>query len=90
MSELPKITSVTAPRPGVLEVVWRDGMRRQVDVSDRMRGHPLLLGLRDPEMFAKVEIDEFGTGVAWPNGADLCADALRLWAEEQDKTRRPA
>ena len=81
---------MSAPRPGVLDVVWRDGTRREVDVSDKMRGHPLLVAIRDPEMFAQVGIDEFGAGVAWPNGADFCADALRLWAEEQQKTRRSA
>jgi hypothetical protein len=91
MSALPKILQVGVPRTGVLDITWRDGTRRQVDVSDRMRGHPLLVALRDPELFAKAEVDEMGMGIAWPNGADFCADALRIWADEQHaRTRQSA
>lgn len=90
MTGLPKITSVRVERTGVLEIVWRDGAARFVDVSDKMRGHPLLVALRDPDLFAKAAVDEIGCGIAWPNGADFCADALRLWADEQENTRRSA
>jgi len=91
VSALPKITDLRVLRTGVLEIEWRDGVRLAVDVSDRMRRHPMLIALRDPALFARAAIDEFGMGVAWPNGADFCADALRIWAVEQhDKTRQPA
>lgn len=90
MTELPKITSVRVERTGVLEIVWRDGVRRFVDVSDKMRGHLRLVELRDPELLARVAVDEIGCGVSWPNGADFCADALRLWGEEQENMRKSA
>ena len=90
MSELPKITALSVPRNGVLDVTWRDGTQREVDVSSRLTRHPMLIALRDPDLFAQAEIDEWGGGVCWPNGADFCADAMRLWAEEQHQTRQTA
>lgn len=83
MSRLPKLLSVKTPRPGVLDVVWSDGAHRRIDVTDRLKGHPLVQELKDPDLFRKVEIDEFGAGVAWPNGVDFCADAMRIWGDEQ-------
>ena len=43
-------------------------------LADRLFG-PVFEPLRDPAMFARVFVDEFGA-VSWPNGADLAPDAL--------------
>lgn len=83
MSRLPKLLSVKSPRPGVLDVVWADGAHRRIDVSARLERHLLMQELKDPALFAKVQIDEFGAGVTWPNGVDFCADAMRIWGDEQ-------
>jgi hypothetical protein len=57
-----------------LYVEFSDGVKGEVDLSDRLFG-PMFEPLRDPALFAQVRIDEFGA-VCWPNGADLAPDAL--------------
>ncbi len=69
-----KITKVKALDNYCLEILFDDGVKGQVSLSDRLFG-PVFEPLKDPSFFAKVQIDEFGA-VAWPNGADLAPDAL--------------
>lgn len=57
-----------------LRVEFADGVRGDVDLSDRLFG-PMFEPLKDEEFFARVTIDEFGA-ICWPNGADLAPDAL--------------
>jgi glycine/D-amino acid oxidase-like deaminating enzyme len=57
-----------------LRVEFTDGVRGEVDLSDRLFG-PVFEPLRDRELFTQVSVDEFGA-VCWPNGADLAPDAL--------------
>jgi hypothetical protein len=45
-----------------------------VSLKDRLFG-PVFEPLKDPKLFSRVTIDEFGA-VSWPNGADLAPDAL--------------
>jgi hypothetical protein len=41
--------------------------------------------LRDPDFFAKVELDsELGT-ISWPNGADVAPETLHLWVSESNR-----
>ena len=54
-------------------------------MSDWLYG-PVFEPLKDPELFAQVEVDEYGA-VCWPNGADLAPDGhLRSRIEEQAGT----
>jgi hypothetical protein len=65
-----------------LHVEYVDGLSGTVDISDWLWGE-VFEPLKDPEFFAKVEVDEFGA-VCWPNGADLAPDGhLRTRLEEQ-------
>jgi hypothetical protein len=57
-----------------LRVEFTDGVRGEVDLSDRLFG-PVFEPLRDRKLFTQVSVDEFGA-VCWPNGADLAPDAL--------------
>jgi hypothetical protein len=57
-----------------LRVAFADGVRGEVDLTERLFG-PVFEPLRDPNLFAQATIDEFGV-VSWPNGADLAPDAL--------------
>ena len=57
-----------------LAVEFDDGVSGEVDLSERLFG-PMFEPLKDPEFFARVEVDEFGA-VSWPNGADVAPDAL--------------
>lgn len=69
-----RIASVK-PLPGFrLHLKFEDGVSGEVVIADRLFG-PVFEPLRDPSLFARVSIDEFGV-VCWPNGADLAPDTL--------------
>ena len=67
-----------------LRVEFDDGTRGEIDASGwDWRG--IFAPLRDPEFFAKVELDsELGT-ISWPNGADVAPETLHLWASEASR-----
>lgn len=69
-----RVTNVEA-RPGyTLVVTFDDGTCGEVCLADRLFG-PMFEPLKDPELFAKAQVDEHGA-VCWPNEADLAPDAL--------------
>ena len=71
-----KITSIE-PR-GVYRLLLRfsDGSEGERDFSDLVaETGSLAKPLRDPDYFARA-FTEDGTGLAWPNGLDLDAEAL--------------
>jgi len=57
-----------------LFITFEDGTNGIISLKDRLFG-PMFETLRDPAMFNRVSVDEFGA-VCWPNGADLAPDAL--------------
>ena len=69
-----RIVRVSAGPGYTLQVLFDDGTGGEVDLSARLFG-PVFEPLRDPLMFARVRVDEYGA-VCWPNGADLAPDAL--------------
>jgi hypothetical protein len=79
MHEIPVVTEVKVLRPYVLEVRFRDGKCRVVDLSDELWGE-VFEPLKDPEFFAKVEVDPILGTIVWPNGADLAPE----WLYEPD------
>lgn len=63
-------------RPFVIEVWFKDGEHRIIDVSDHLDG-PVFEPLRDPDYFLRGAFDlEAGT-ITWPNGADYAPEFLR-------------
>jgi hypothetical protein len=69
-----RIVRVSAGQGYTLHVIFDDGRSGKVDVSTRLFG-PVFEPLRDPLLFAQVQVDEYGA-LCWPNGADLAPDAL--------------
>lgn len=69
-----KILKVTVLKGYQLFIEFDDGIRGEIDLSERLFG-PMFEPLRDPEVFSRVGLDEFGA-ICWPNGADLAPDAL--------------
>ena len=69
-----RIVAIKAVPDWRLEIAFSDGTRGVVSLKDRLFG-PVFEPLKDPAVFEKVSIDEFGA-VCWPNGADLAPDAL--------------
>jgi hypothetical protein len=79
MRGTPIVTEVKVVEPYVLEVHFRDGFCRRVDLKDELWGE-VFEPLKDPEFFARAFVDPISRTVAWPNGADLAPE----WLYEPD------
>jgi len=69
------VTAVEVPGLYFLDVTFKDGTRRQVDMEPELWGE-LLKPLRDPALFAQAYVDPELRTVAWPNGADIFPEFL--------------
>lgn len=78
-----KVTAVAPLFPGRLRVTWSDGVTRMIDVGSSLKGHLLLDMLNVREVFEDVEVINNGGGIGWANGADFCAQALRLRSDAE-------
>ena len=68
-------------RPYVIELVFADGLRRQVDLEPELWGE-VFEPLRDPAYFAQMSLDPVIGTVVWPNGADFSPEFLHDEAPE--------
>ena len=82
---LPRVLSVRPARaPWTLNVAWHDGTKSSVDLTGLVhRSRHFRVFLDDRAAFRKVQVADFGGGIAWPNGLDYGADTLRMMADEQ-------
>ena len=87
MAGLLNVLQVAVAAPGVLRLTWNDGVTRDVDVSASPQRHPLLKMLNIPEVFRDVEAINNGGGIGWLNGADFCAQALRIRSDEYENSK---
>jgi Protein of unknown function (DUF2442) len=78
-----RITAIRIKSTPVLEVVFDDGAVRDVDFSEVIERSRWFHTLSVPTTFDTVEIINDGRGLQWITGADYCADALRIMADEQ-------
>lgn len=76
-----RVTKVETRPEYILLVTFDDGVYGEVSMVEQLFG-PMFEPMKDPEYFAQVCVDEFGA-VCWPNGADLCPDALYLQVTDQ-------
>jgi hypothetical protein len=67
----------------VLEVQFDDGLTAQIDFSDVIARSRWFHTLSVPTTFADVEVVQDGRALQWITGADYCADALRILADQQ-------
>ena len=79
------ILKAKAMPPATLAVEWSNGTRAELDLTKHLRGKSLR-ALRDPSVFARVRVGEWGHSVEWPSGAELGADML--WLETLSATGR--
>ncbi|WP_322978749.1 DUF2442 domain-containing protein [Pseudomonas sp. C11] len=79
------IRSVIPVTPYVLQLTFADGKSYSVDLEEVLRSHPTLFPLLNPEIFAKVEVGDWGASILWDNNDEfeLAADNLRARALEQ-------
>jgi hypothetical protein len=72
-----------------LKLSFNDGKVKLVDFEDRLKeAKNMFLPLRDVDYFKKVKTD--GTTLVWPNGLDLCPDALYGQGVDVEQKKRPA
>lgn len=66
-----------------LAITFADGVVMDVDMDKIISRYPVLLPLRDPFLFLKAQVGEFGRNVVWSDDIDLAGDNLRAEAVEQ-------
>ncbi len=81
------IEVVTTP---VLRVAFEDGELRDVDFSAVIARSKWFHTLSVPTTFEDVEIINNGRALQWVTGADYCADALRIMADQQLRDKETA
>ncbi len=69
------VVAVKVLRAYVLEVIFADGAKREVDMEPLLWGE-VFQPLRDHAYFARVAVDEELGTIVWPNGADLAPEFL--------------
>ena len=79
--DVPIVTKVKVIPPYTIEVVFRDGHRRVVDMTGELWGE-IFEPLKNPAFFAKAYVDKEAGTVCWPNGADLSPEWL--YAPDQE------
>jgi Protein of unknown function (DUF2442) len=80
MIRIEKIEVVATP---ILRVTFDDGAVRDVDFSEAIARSRWFHTLAVPTTFDSVEVVNNGRALQWITGADYCADALRILADQQ-------
>lgn len=83
VSEFLRILRADVVRTPVLRVVFDDGEEREIDFSSVIEKSKWFRTLSIPTTFETVEVVHNGRALQWITGADYCADALRIMADEQ-------
>jgi hypothetical protein len=89
--KLPRITSVTALDKLRVNVRFEDGWSADVDLSEFVAGFKSLKPLHDADLFPRVAVEEWGSGLTWDDEGPLSIAATtvyRLAAEQSDDDAR--
>jgi hypothetical protein len=62
-------------KPYRLRLTFKNGVEKIVNLDPILRG-PIFGPLRNPKRFKEVTVDKDFGCIEWPNGADICPDAL--------------
>jgi hypothetical protein len=81
--ELPNIQKVRSSDGSSLRLKFRNKPWRAVNLSGLIARHAVLAPLRDPAVFKRAEVIDWGAAVGWPGDLDLGASTLWQMAEEQ-------
>ena len=72
-----------------LKLLFDNGKNKIVDLADIVRtGQNLIAQLQDVQYFKRVKCDGFS--VVWPNGIDLCPDALYKMGKDIPENKKKA
>lgn len=89
MSPIYRVTSVELLGGYRLRVGFDDESAREIDLAPVLAGE-IYGPLRDPEVFASVEIDPEVHTLVWPNGADFDPATLHDWPMHEAALRELA
>ena len=70
----------------ILQVEFEDGLDRTVDLEAVLEGE-MSGPLKDPRLFAQVELDPETHTLVWPNGADFDPETLHDWPKYAEQMK---
>ena len=89
MHPIHRVTSVDVIGAYELRVGFDDDSSREINLEPILEGE-LYGPLRDPDVFAKVDIDPEVCTLVWPNGADFDPAILHDWPQHEEAMRNLA
>jgi len=81
------IVAVYALPDSHLRLVYEDGAEYTLDFRAIVARGGVMAALRDDAVFSRVRVAHDGIAIEFPGEIDFCADALRMDAEAQEKSR---
>jgi len=81
-----RISAVEQVGVYVLRLQFEDGLSRDIDFEAILEGE-LFGPLRDPSVFAQVQLDSEVHTIAWPSGADFDPGQAHDWPEHEQAFR---
>lgn len=84
-----RVTAISLLGSYRLRVTFDDGTERDIDLEAILAGE-MYGPLRDPSLFAAVEIDPEVHTLVWPNGADFDPAILHDWPQHEASMREMA
>jgi hypothetical protein len=79
----PRVEAVEAIDSTRLRITWSTGECYTVDLAEPINRLQALAPLRDPALFARAQVGEWGHSVVWSDEVDLGADRLYERCKEQ-------
>ena len=84
-TDAPSIRAVRADKERRLIVTWKGGAESVVDVGRHLADYAIFAPLRsDDDLFASVEVGEWGWCARWSDEMEIASDTLHRLALEQD------
>ncbi len=86
-SQIKKIRKVI-PEKFEISLQFTDGLKATVNLNflfNSSQRKPLILEIKRGALFGKCFVES--GALAWPNGYELCPDAIRMWISEQKKNK---
>ena len=71
-----------------ISLLFADGVKKNINLGflfEDSKKKPLIQEIKRGQIFKKAFIE--GGALAWPNGFELCPDALRIWADKQSNDK---
>lgn len=80
-----KVTQACYLHAFCVEVVFNNGKKGIADLSEALKG-PVFEPLKNPEQFARFQVDPELETIVWENGADLAPEYIYYQAFKEDVT----